>query len=265
MDCIIFPSEPLFLVSYVLSHLHTSTLKIQRSIFTFIETSLFAGMIQQHVQLSLSKSCKHFTPVPPSGSRVNCSVFETASPLNHLSACHYSFIGVICANQICWKLLKADSVLGLHHFGVLCPIKASFAIILFKMYIPSLNGCRAEIVDCCPLWHCCHPYFFNVFIRLFTWSFDLISESLLLWQLCLAGEMTVFILCECECARVHAQARRQTGSQTAVPAESSYHHQGRLNKDEQINYRLCVSLITSKKHSVLERWKLWSYLVDQDV
>lgn len=28
--------------------------------------------------------------------------------------------------------------------------------------------------------------------------------------------------------------------QTTVPAESSYHHQGTLNRVEQINYRLCM-------------------------
>lgn len=39
----------------------------------------------------------------------------------------------------------------------------------------------------------------------------------------------------------------QTGSQTVVPADSSYRHQGRLNRDEQINYRLCVLLIKYKK------------------
>lgn len=79
----------------------------------------------------------------------------------------------------------------------------------------------------------------------FTWPFDFISESLLLWQLCLAEEMkysvcvAVWNLCEC--------ARMQTDSQTVVPAESSYRHQGRLNRDEQMNDRLCVLLIKYKK------------------
>lgn len=75
----------------------------------------------------------------------------------------------------------------------------------------------------------------------FTWPFEFISEVCcydnsvwsVKWQysVCVAG---CAIVCEC--------TQRQTGSQTAVPAESSYHHQGRLNRDEQINYRRCVSV-----------------------
>lgn len=64
-------SKPLFLGSCVMFHLRTKG----QSIFQFIEISLFAGMIQQHVHYL----CKHFTPVPLSGSRMNCSIFETIS------------------------------------------------------------------------------------------------------------------------------------------------------------------------------------------
>lgn len=49
------------------------------------------------------------------------------------------------------------------------------------------------------------------------------------------------------CASAHGG--RQAGSQTAVPAESSYHHQGRLKRDEQINYGLCVVPIKCTKNS----------------
>lgn len=78
----------------------------------------------------LSKGWKHFTPVPPSGGEVNCSVVEITSALNHLCACHESFrfwLNLICASQICWNLSEADNVLGSHHFGVLS------AATLFKM------------------------------------------------------------------------------------------------------------------------------------
>lgn len=55
MDLIISPikwySEPLFLGSCVMSHLQART-PVHQSIFTFIETNLVAGMIQQHLSLS---------------------------------------------------------------------------------------------------------------------------------------------------------------------------------------------------------------------
>lgn len=52
--------------------------------------------------------------------------------------------------------------------------------------------------------------------------------------LCLAGEMAVSVVCG-----------RQAVRQAAVPAESSYRHQGRLSRDEQINH--CVSVMQAQK------------------
>lgn len=110
-------------------------------------------MIQQHVQYLSAKAASILLQCPHLVAGGTAQVL-ILSHLNHLSACHYRFrrcLGVICVNQICWKLLKAEDVLGSDHFGVLCSIKASSAIILFKMYIPFLKGWTAERADCCPL------------------------------------------------------------------------------------------------------------------
>lgn len=57
----------------------------------------------------------------------------------------------------------------------------------------------------------------------------------------------------------------QTGSQTAVPAESSYHQQGRLSRDEQINYRQCVcNKVSGKKGSKNMRANCWTKIYDDD-
>lgn len=75
----------------------------------------------------------------------------------------------------------------------------------------------------------------------FAWPFDFISKSLLLWQLCLRWwDGTIGSVWQCVPVCVCEGAGRQTDSQTAVPAESAYHHQGRLNRVEQINYSMCV-------------------------
>lgn len=158
MDWIISPIKWAF-VSWKLCYVSSPNQHSKdQSIFTFIETNLFAGLIQQH--LSFSESCKLFTPVPPSGSKVNCSAVETASLLNHLSACQHSLkicLRVICANllEVVLSVVMADNVLGLYNFGVLC----LSSIILFKMYIHFLEAWTAYRAVCCPLWHCCHPYF----------------------------------------------------------------------------------------------------------
>lgn len=67
----------------------------------------------------------------------------------------------------------------------------------------------------------------------------LCASSLFAWPFCKSVAMTTRSVWRDGSVRFVWQ----TGSQTAVPAESSYHHQGRLSRDEQINYRLWVSVI----------------------
>lgn len=87
-----------------------------------------------------------------------------------------------------------------------------------------------------------------------------VSLKVCCYDNCLAEETAVFCVCVafwnvCECAWM------QTGSQTVVPADSCYRRQGRLNRDEQINYRLCVRLIKSNKTRVVGRLKHWRLFV----
>lgn len=172
------------------------------------------GLLEQH--LPFSWSCKLLTPVPPCGSKRNCSAVETASLLNHLSACQYSVkicLRVICAHEICLEVVEwcvmADSVLVLYHFRVLlCCRSLSPIILFFKMYIHSLKAWTAERADRCPLWHRCHPYFF--ISSSFTWPLSTLSLKVCCYDNCLAGEVAVFILCNC--VRASTVADRQSDS-----------------------------------------------------
>lgn len=102
---------------------------------------------------------KLFTPLPPSGRKLNCAAVETAFLLSHVSGCQNSIkirLRVICADllEVVQGGVTADKVRRRSALRVLCPVEPS-PIILFKMWE---SGRQTERTL---LWH---PRFFFYFL-----------------------------------------------------------------------------------------------------